>query len=100
MRDSASSSGDWAGGVTWSQSVAAIPAGSWAIGVSGGADSVALLAMVRTRPDLEVHVAHLDHQTRGRESAADAAFVSDLANCWHLPFHLGLRSDVEKEMKE
>ena len=100
MRDFADSSSDRGSAVTWSDSIAAVPAGAWAVGVSGGADSVALLAMVRTRPDLRLHVAHLDHQTRGHESAADASFVSDLSKRWQLPFHMSLRSDVESDMKD
>src|SRR6266436_3313043 len=54
------------------------------IGVSGGADSVALLnALVRSgcRP----HICHLNHQWRGAESDADAAFVRELADRLGLP---------------
>jgi tRNA(Ile)-lysidine synthase len=54
------------------------------IGVSGGADSVALLdALVQLgyRP----HVAHLNHQWRGAESDADAQFVRELAGRYGLP---------------
>jgi tRNA(Ile)-lysidine synthase len=53
-------------------------------GVSGGADSVALLdALVKSgwRP----HVCHLNHQLRGAESDADAEFVSQLAARHDLP---------------
>lgn len=58
------------------------------VGVSGGVDSVSLLHALRAlAPDLGVnlHVAHLDHRLRGAESAADAAFVSELAHEWNLP---------------
>ncbi len=57
-------------------------------GVSGGPDSLCLLhAMRALRHDLEVHlhVAHLEHGIRGRESLADAAFVQELAHSWSLP---------------
>ena len=51
------------------------------IAVSGGADSVALLDMIvrLLNPIPHIHVAHLDHMLRGRESAADAEFVRALA---------------------
>ena len=50
------------------------------VGVSGGADSVALLHLLSSlAPDwqLRLHVLHVDHQLRA-ESAADADFVRDL----------------------
>lgn len=61
--------------------------------VSGGADSVALLHLLRElasagRLEL-VALAHLDHSLRGAESARDAAFCRDLAA------RLDLRFDVE-----
>ena len=59
--------------------VAAVPAGSWAVGVSGGADSVALLLLLRARRDLDIEVVHLNHQARGAASDADADFVSSLS---------------------
>jgi tRNA(Ile)-lysidine synthetase-like protein len=58
------------------------------VGVSGGADSLALLhALHALAPefDLSLHVAHLDHQLRGDAAQADAAFVRDLAQSWDLP---------------
>src|SRR3954465_11986145 len=67
-----------------------IPAGAWAVGVSGGADSVALLSLLRERSDLSLRVAHLDHQTRGGASADDARFVARLAK------ELGLPCDVAR----
>lgn len=59
------------------------------VGVSGGADSVCLLhALVALAPawNLELHVAHLDHALRPA-SAADAAWVGQLAQSLGLPFH-------------
>src|SRR5262249_32244782 len=50
------------------------------VGVSGGADSVALLHLLSTlAPNwrLRLHVLHVDHQLRA-ESAADAEFVQAL----------------------
>ena len=75
--------------------IAAVPAGAWAVGVSGGADSVALLSLLRARADLSLHVVHLDHETRGRDSTDDAAFVADLARRWSLPCTVARWRDVE-----
>jgi tRNA(Ile)-lysidine synthase len=75
--------------------IAAVPAGRWAVGVSGGADSVALLSLLRRRGDLSLVVAHLDHQTREGESAEDAAFVIALAARWKLPCIVRRRDEVE-----
>jgi len=76
-------------------SVAAVPPGRWAVGVSGGADSVALLLVLKDRPDLSLHIAHMDHQTRQGESAADARFVAELAATLKLPCAIALRSGIE-----
>jgi tRNA(Ile)-lysidine synthase len=57
------------------------------IGVSGGADSVALLLALRTLGpsfDLALHVLHVDHGLRA-ESARDGEFVRDLAACLGVP---------------
>ena len=65
--------------------VATVPPGAWAVGVSGGADSVALLSLLLRRTDLSLEVVHLNHQTRGAASDADADFVSRLARQFGLP---------------
>jgi tRNA(Ile)-lysidine synthase len=49
------------------------------IGVSGGRDSVALLHSLIDLGYKNLIVCHLDHQLRGRSSAADARFVEKLA---------------------
>ncbi len=52
------------------------------VAVSGGADSVCLLFALHTlAPQIGVslHVAHLDHMFRGKESADEAVFVQNLA---------------------
>jgi tRNA(Ile)-lysidine synthase len=58
------------------------------IGVSGGADSLALLSVLRELRGAgaagTLHVAHLDHGFRGAESAADARYVEALAQQWGL----------------
>ena len=78
------------------------PPGRWAVAVSGGADSVALLELLASRRqrrcggDLELVVAHLDHETRAGRSADDADFVDALAQQWSLPCVVARRSDVER----
>lgn len=68
-----------------------LPAGSGVLaGVSGGADSVAMLAVLRElapRWDLRLSVAHLNHQLRP-EADADEQFVRDLCEHWQLPSHV------------
>jgi tRNA(Ile)-lysidine synthetase-like protein len=54
------------------------------VGVSGGADSVALLDAL-VRGGWQPHVCHLNHQLRGAESDADAEFVRELARNYGLP---------------
>jgi tRNA(Ile)-lysidine synthase len=49
------------------------------IGVSGGRDSVALLHWLAHLGYKKLIVCHLNHQLRGRSSAADARFVEKLA---------------------
>ncbi len=75
------------------------PGGRWAVGVSGGADSVALLHLLHRRADLSLHVVHLDHQTRAGESANDAAFVADLSAKLGLECTVKCRSEVEVSME-
>jgi tRNA(Ile)-lysidine synthase len=77
-----------------------IPAGAWAVGVSGGADSVALLCLLAARADLSLLVVHLDHQTRGIHSTGDAEFVRQLAGKLKLPATVALRTDVEAIMTD
>lgn len=58
------------------------------VGVSGGPDSLCLLHVLRRLAgdyDLTLHVAHLNHQIRGAEADADAAFVAGLSAEWSLP---------------
>jgi tRNA(Ile)-lysidine synthase len=60
------------------------------VGVSGGADSVALLLALRARArdlGLVLCVAHLHHGLRGAEADADLDFVRSLAAQLELPFH-------------
>lgn len=75
-----------------------IPPGAWAVGVSGGADSVALLHLAASRADLRLVVAHLNHQARGADSEADAAFVQALCRRLDLPCMLATRSQIEPRL--
>ncbi|QEG28829.1 tRNA(Ile)-lysidine synthase [Gemmata obscuriglobus] len=52
-------------------------AGAGIVGVSGGADSVALLRALRSA-DVTLVVAHVNHRLRGAESDGDEAFVREL----------------------
>jgi tRNA(Ile)-lysidine synthase len=70
-----------------------------AAGVSGGADSVALLRALDQRSvelGLALHVAHLHHGLRGAEADGDLEFVRALAAELGLPFHEG-RVDAAAE---
>jgi len=61
-----------------------------AVGLSGGADSVALLRALAARSaelGLIVHAAHLHHGLRGEEADADLAFARALAATLNLTFH-------------
>lgn len=76
------------------------PAGSTVIaGVSGGADSLALLhalAALRKRLGVQIVAATLDHGLRGDAGAEDAAHAVKLAERWGLTAVLG-KVDVRRE---
>jgi tRNA(Ile)-lysidine synthase len=60
------------------------------VGLSGGADSVALLRALAARSvelGLVLHAAHLHHGLRGDEADADLAFARNLTAELGLPFH-------------
>ncbi|MGB6191307.1 MAG: tRNA lysidine(34) synthetase TilS [Terracidiphilus sp.] len=70
-----------------------------AVGVSGGADSVALLRVLAAKSrelGLVLHAAHLHHGLRGDEADADLAFVQKLAAGLGVPFHEA-RVDAARE---
>jgi len=71
------------------------------VGVSGGADSTALLLLLvelREKLGIVLSVAHFNHKLRGKSSEADEKFVRKLAANHGLTFHTG-RADVAARAK-
>lgn len=71
----------------------------WLVGVSGGADSVALLHLLMDAGFKQLVVCHLDHGLRGRKSTEDARFVKRLAETLNLECEIG-QADVKRLMVE
>ena len=72
------------------------------VAVSGGLDSMTLLALLtrdQAGGELEVVAAHFDHRTRGAESAADGRFVAAAAKRWGARAKLG-RGDAPRRARE
>jgi tRNA(Ile)-lysidine synthase len=72
------------------------------VAVSGGADSVCLLyalAGLRQKLGISLHVAHLNHQLRDKESDADARYVAGLAKKLGIPATVAAR-DVKAYQQE
>ncbi|MFQ5949467.1 MAG: tRNA lysidine(34) synthetase TilS [Nitrospiria bacterium] len=84
----------------WMRSVTRIPFRSGdkvIVAVSGGADSVCLLHLLRslsTRRPLSLHVAHLNHGLRP-EAREEARFVEDLSKTWGIPMSSSERSVLQ-----
>jgi len=74
-----------------------LPGSIIVVGVSGGADSLALLhALNQLSPsndgpslDFRLHAATLDHQLRGQAAVDDARFVQEIAQAWKIPVTTG-----------
>ena len=68
---------------------AMLPAGGHVLcAVSGGADSVCLLHLLKGQAEAEgftLTAAHFDHGLRGEDSRRDAAFVAQLCRDWGVP---------------
>lgn len=74
-----------------------------AIGVSGGADSVALLRLlleIREILGVTLSVAHFNHLLRGRASHADEKFVAQLAKRHGLEFFSASESVAKRARRE
>ena len=77
------------------------PGGTVLCAVSGGADSVCLLHLLRERAgrgEFSLAAAHYDHRLRGEDSTADAQFVENLCKMWTIPLCLG-SGDVAGEAR-
>ncbi len=66
-----------------------------AVGVSGGADSMALLHFLRFESNLKlkITVCHVNHLLRGEESDSDERFVKNICKKWGVGFKC-LRCDI------
>ncbi|MCA8978410.1 MAG: hypothetical protein KDC14_00175, partial [Planctomycetes bacterium] len=66
--------------------VGLLPSEPLVIALSGGADSVLLLALAAlSEPRARLHAVHVEHGLRGSESAADAEFCARLCLALGVP---------------
>ena len=68
-----------------------LPGGLYLAGVSGGADSVALLTLLTgsgAPAGIRLEAVHVNHGLRGAESDGDEAFVRELCAKYHVPLHV------------
>ena len=74
-----------------------MPGDTLVVGLSGGADSSALLDLLSRLPDFNLHLiaVHLNHTLRGAESDADEEFCRAAASRYAVPFE-SRRVDVTK----
>ena len=66
-----------------------VPSGHWLAAVSGGADSVAMLYLLRETADIHssVECVHVNHGMRGVSSDGDELFVREMCESLRVPFH-------------
>lgn len=74
-----------------------VPPGRWLAAVSGGADSVAMLLACHELGCV-AGIAHVDHVTRGVESAGDAEFVAALGAELNVPVQIVRRTEIEQHL--
>jgi tRNA(Ile)-lysidine synthase len=65
-----------------------VPKGKHVLAVSGGVDSMVLLDLLAKSPNVELVVAHFNHNIR-QDSPKDEALVNSVANTYDLPFEAG-----------
>jgi tRNA(Ile)-lysidine synthase len=76
------------------------PEQPYQLAISGGRDSVCLLHLLLENGFRNLHLVHLNHQLRGEESDADAAFVRALAEKHSLPLTLQGTDVAEASQRE
>lgn len=77
------------------------PRGPWGVAFSGGADSLALLLLLRAHwPEQQAVALHFDHRLRGRESAADARFCQAVCRALGVPCVVGRWAGVHPGASE
>ena len=72
-------------------------------GISGGADSVCLLFMLKEfqkEMDFFLEAVHVEHGIRGEESLEDAAFTKRLCRKWEVPFRMAAFDVPKRAEKE
>ena len=72
------------------------------LGISGGADSVCLLVVMKeliSKMDLNLTAVHINHGIRGREADADMEYVESLCKKMHVEYY-GYKADIVKEAEE
>ena len=72
------------------------------VALSGGSDSVALLALLRelsTELEIELFAAHLNHLARGEDSYRDAQFIKEICKGWKIKAYLA-EKNVKKEREK
>ena len=82
-----------------SRKLGPLPEGPLLIGLSGGADSVALAMMLLGQNRKQLQAVHVNHGLRGAESDADEAFVRELCNRNHLPLTV-FRAELGEQRDE
>ena len=79
-----------------------VPEGRYLIGLSGGADSIALLHLFAEKLDPSmktIEAVHVNHCLRGDESDRDEAFVRDVCAEFQIPLHV-YRADLHGRRDE